>query len=121
MGRKRRKGQKESQNRSSKKRKLFLLLIGGIISGALVLFVLSGHLPFQSMISKKGKSFYVRGGETRPVLSPSLFAGMASEAYAAAKQYPKIMDQVYCYCKCDEPPTFHKSLLSCFTDNHGAG
>jgi hypothetical protein len=121
MGRKRRKGQKASQNKSAKKRKIFLILIGGIISVALVLLVLWGHLPFQNKMSKKGKSFYVQGGETRPVLSPSLFVGMASEAYAAAKQYPKVMDQVYCYCRCDEPPTFHKSLLSCFTDNHGAG
>jgi hypothetical protein len=46
---------------------------------------------------------------------------MASEAYAAARQYPEVMDQVFCYCKCDEPPTFHKSLLSCFTDKHGEG
>jgi hypothetical protein len=121
MGRKRSKGQKRSQDKSAKKRKIFLILIGGIISVALVLLVLSGHLPFQSIISKKGKSFYVKGGETRPVLSPSLFEGMAKEAYAAARQYPGVMDQVFCYCKCDEPPTFHKSLLSCFTDNHGAG
>ena len=121
MGKKQRKGQKRSQNKSSKKRKIFLLLIGGIISVTLVLLVLSGHLPFQSMMSKKGKSFYVRGGETRPVLSPSLFVGMASEAYAAARQYPKVMDQVFCYCKCDEPPSYHKSLLSCFTDKHGKG
>ena len=121
MGKKRRKEQKRQLNKSPKKRKIFLLLMGGIISGVLVLLVLSGHLPFQIMIGKKGKSFYVQGGETRPVLSPSLFVGMASEAYAAARQYPKVMDEIFCYCKCDEPPTFHKSLLSCFTDNHGAG
>ncbi len=121
MGKKQRKGQKKSLNKSSKKRKILLLLIGGIILATLVLFVLSDHLPFQIMISKKGKSFYVQGGETRPVLSPSLFVGMAFEAYAAARQYPEVMDQVFCYCKCDEPPTFHKSLLSCFTDKHGEG
>ena len=121
MGKKRRKGQKESHNKSSKKRKIFLVLISGIISVTLILLVLSGHVPFQKMISKKGKSFYVKGGETRPVLSPSFFVGMASEAYAAARQYPEVMDQVFCYCKCDEPPTLHKSLLSCFTDRHGEG
>jgi hypothetical protein len=121
MGKKRRKGQERSQIKSSKKRNLFLLLMGGMISVALVLLALSGRLPFQSGTSKKGKSFYVKGGETRPVLSPSLFVGLASEAYAAAKEYPKVMDQVFCYCKCDEPPTYHKSLLSCFTDKHGKG
>ena len=121
MGKKQRKKQKRPQNRSVKKGGGILYWIGGIILVIFVLLVLSGHLPFQSMMSKKGKSFYVRGGETRPVLSPSLFVGMASEAYAAARQYPEVMDQVFCYCKCDEPPTYHKSLLSCFTDRHGEG
>lgn len=121
MGKKRRKGQKELHNKSSKKRKIFLFLISGLISVTLVIFFLSGYLPFQIEISKKGKSFYVQGGETRPVLSPSLFVGMASEAYAAAREYPKVMDEVFCYCTCDEPPTYHKSLLSCYTDKHGEG
>lgn len=121
MGKKRRKRQKESHNKSADKRKTFLLLISGIVSVTVVLLVLSGHFPFQGMIGKKGKSFYVRGGETRPVLSPSLFVGMARDAYAAAGQFPKVLDQVFCYCKCDGPPTFHKSLLSCFTDRHGEG
>jgi hypothetical protein len=75
----------------------------------------------QSMTSEKGKSFYMQEGETRPVLSASLFVGRASKAYAAAKQYPEVMDQVFCYCECDQPPTYHKTLLSCFTDNHGKG
>lgn len=121
MGQKQKKGQKRSQHKSSRNRKIFLLLISGIVSVTVVLLVLSGHFPFQGMIGKKGKSFYVRGGETRPVLSSSLFVGMAREAYAAAREYPKVMDQVFCYCKCDGPPTFHKSLLSCFTDKHGEG
>jgi hypothetical protein len=121
MSRKHRKSRGISQGRSFQKRKNTWLWIAGIVLVALVLWVLSGHLPFLSIGSKKGKSFSVQGGETRPVLSPSLFVGMASEAYAAAKQFPEVMDQVYCYCTCDEPPTNHKSLLSCFTDHHGAG
>jgi hypothetical protein len=121
MSRKHRKSQNKSQGRSFKKRKNILLWIGGIIALVLILSVFSDRLSFLSIGSKKGKSFYVRGGETRPVLSPSLFVGMASDAYAAAKQYPKVMDQLFCYCKCDEPPTYHKSLLSCFTDKHGEG
>lgn len=84
-----------------------------------IFLALLGHIPFIG--SKKGKSFSVRGGETRPVLDPSLFPGMAGAAYAAAKKYPEVMDQVFCYCKCDEPPFKHKSLLSCFTGNHGKG
>ncbi len=72
-------------------------------------------------VEAKGKSFYVKGGETRPVLDPSLFTGMTRAAYAAAKKYPQILDKVYCYCYCDEPPFYHKSLLSCFVTDHGAG
>ena len=71
--------------------------------------------------AQEGKSFQVTGGETRPVLNAAMFvSGRASLAYAVAKKYPEVMDQVYCYCKCDRPPFNHKSLLSCFTDSHGA-
>jgi hypothetical protein len=121
MRKKHRKSKNKSQGKSRQNRKSIFLWIGGIILAVLILSVLSGRLPFVKTGGKKGKSFYVKGGETRPVLSPSLFVGRAREAYAAAKQYPEVMDQVFCYCTCDEPPTYHKSLLSCFTDNHGAG
>jgi hypothetical protein len=121
MGKKHRKGQKKSQGRCDKRLKNISLWVGVIILGVVLFWVLTGYLPFGSISSKKGRSFYVRGGETRPVLSPSLFVGRANGAYAAAKQYAKVMDQVFCYCKCDEPPTYHKSLLSCFTDKHGEG
>lgn len=69
----------------------------------------------------KGKSFMVKGGETRQVLNPLWFEGQARAAYGAAKKYPKVMDQVYCYCECDNPPFNHKSLLSCFAEDHGYG
>lgn len=95
------------------------LWIGGALLVAIVLLGLMGKVPFIGLGSKKGKSFSVQGGETRPVLDPSLFTGMARAAYTAAKEYPGVMDQVFCYCKCDKPPFNHKSLLSCFTENHG--
>jgi hypothetical protein len=124
-----RRGKKRSPKRSQrryatkekKRRTNRYLWIGGVILVAIIFFALSGHIPFINIGSKRGKSFSVQGGETRPVLNPSLFRGMAREAYAAAKKYPEVMDQVFCYCKCDEPPVNHKSLLSCFTDNHGKG
>lgn len=104
----------------AKQRSIYpFVLVGGIILVAIAFFALRGHVPFIG--SKKGKSFSVQGGETRPVLNPLLFTGLTREAYAAAKKYPEVMDQVFCYCKCDEPPFNHKSLLSCFTDNHGKG
>ncbi len=113
--------EKRSPRKRTKRRTIPFLWIGGVILAAIIFFALSEHIPFIGMGSKKGKSFSVQGGETRPVLNPSLFRGMASTAYAAAKKYPEVMDQVFCYCTCDEPPVNHKSLLSCFTDNHGKG
>jgi hypothetical protein len=57
--------------------------------------------------------------ETRPTLPPGLFMGSVGTAYAAAKQIPAMLDQLYCYCKCKE--NFgHKSLLSCFVDRHAS-
>lgn len=58
--------------------------------------------------------------ETRPTLSPTLFTGKIAQAYQAAREVPQVLDQLYCYCQCQE--TFgHKSLLSCYVDNHAAG
>ncbi len=58
--------------------------------------------------------------EKKPVLSPSLFVGQTARAYQVAKDIPDVLDQLYCYCGCDRS-LGHKSLLSCFTDDHGAG
>jgi hypothetical protein len=115
------KSPKRSMEKTKKRRTYPFLLVGGIILVAIIFFVLWEHVPFIGTGGKKGKSFSVRGGETRPVLDPMLFTGLAREAYAAAKKYPEVMDQVFCYCKCDEPPFNHKSLLSCFVDTHGKG
>jgi hypothetical protein len=112
---------KRSIEKTKKRRTYPFLWVGGIILVAIIFFALWGHVPFIGTGNKKGKSFSVRGGETRPVLDPLLFTGLAREAYAAAKKYPEVMDQVFCYCKCDEPPFNHKSLLSCFVDTHGKG
>jgi hypothetical protein len=57
--------------------------------------------------------------ETRPTLSPALFKGKIAWAYQVALEIPKVLDQLYCYCKCDE--NFgHRSLLSCYVGQHGA-
>jgi hypothetical protein len=115
------KSPRRSLEKTKKRGTYPFLLIGGIILVAIILFALRGYIPFIGTGSKKGKSFSVQGGETRPVLDPLLFTGLAREAYAAAKKHPEVMNQVFCYCKCDEPPFNHKSLLSCFADNHGKG
>ena len=43
----------------------------------------------------------------------------ASEAYAAARRAPALLDGLYCYCHCKEN-IGHRSLLTCFESEHGA-
>ncbi len=112
---------KTKQKLPEKKNKNNLILW---VSGAAVIAVLAFILLHEGEKIKadqeKGRSFYVQGGETRPTLDPSLFTGRVKAAYAAAKEVPHVLDEVYCYCFCDDPPFRHKSLLSCFVDDHGA-
>jgi len=129
---------------SDKKGKSTVLIIAGSISVAVILLLFlginflsgSGDKKSESYqqdgtnsanqlsaikVDKKGKSFSLQEGEIRSVLDPSLFTGQVRAAYAAAKKYPEVLNEVFCYCFCDAPPFNHKTLLSCFTDKHGAG
>lgn len=69
---------------------------------------------------KKDES--LRRGETRTTLNPDMFSDpRIRKAYQAAKEIPWVLDSIYCYCMCEESPIFkHKSLLSCYVDNHAA-
>ena len=97
-----------------KKRRTLLFVIMAMVVAAVALTV--------SGCSKdSGKSFNLTAKETRPVLDPALFKGQVRAAFAVAKRYPDLMNEVYCSCYCDQPPFRHKSLLSCFTEKHGAG
>jgi len=58
-----------------------------------------------------------KGGETRATLSPSNFTGDAALAYQAAQEIPEVLDSLYCYCDC-EKHSGHKSLLTCYVDEH---
>ena len=57
--------------------------------------------------------------ELRPVLAASQFEGKARAAYAAVKEIPATIAQMPCYCHCDRGMG-HKSLHSCFEDDHAA-
>jgi hypothetical protein len=66
--------------------------------------------------------------ERRPILDPQLFADTriyepeAKPAYEVARRIPATIDRLHCFCECAENPQFHhKTLLTCFTDNHAAG
>lgn len=93
-------------------------VIGAVVL-IIVVLALAGKLLFYG--GEKGKSFLLTGKETRPVLDPTMFTGMTRAAYEAAQQYPEALNEVFCYCYCDQSPFHHKSLLSCFVDKHGAG
>ena len=64
----------------------------------------------------------LRKGETRATLSPNMFnEPRVRKAYQVAKEIPWVLDSIYCFCQCSESPAFkHKSLLSCYVDNHAA-
>lgn len=65
----------------------------------------------------------LRMGEKRQTLDPNIFLDnpRIKKAYEIAKKIPWVLDSIYCYCFCEESPVFrHKSLLSCYVDNHAA-
>jgi hypothetical protein len=60
------------------------------------------------------------GAQTlKPTLAPAQFIGKTRDAYKAAQQIPATLAQLPCYCHCDEG-FGHKSLHSCFEDDHAA-
>lgn len=54
-----------------------------------------------------------------PTLTPEQFTGKTREAYRVVREIPQTIAQLPCYCYCDEGHG-HKSLYSCFEDNHAA-
>lgn len=54
-----------------------------------------------------------------PTLPPAQFVGKARAAYQAAKEIPRTLAQLPCYCECDQA-FGHKSLQSCFVDDHAS-
>ena len=60
-------------------------------------------------------------GELPPTMAPSMFNDrVVFNAYVAASQVSKVLDQQPCYCHCDRSHG-HGSLFDCFTSRHGSG
>ena len=91
----------------------------GKISKLAVLFSLLIVLGLASCSSKQevADPASLRGGETRETLSPANFTGITAQAYQAAREIPEVLDSLYCYCDCEKHFS-HKSLLSCYVDEH---
>ncbi len=83
-----------------------------------VAWVYTNNPSRSSSPQPKDGSAYVRR-ETKATLSPSLFVGQTEKAYQIAQEIPDVIDELYCYCECDKH-SGHRSLLSCYTDNHAA-
>ena len=52
-------------------------------------------------------------------LAPEQFTGITRDAYRAVREIPVTIAQLPCYCHCDKGYG-HKSLYSCFEDDHAA-
>jgi hypothetical protein len=92
-----------------------------LIAAAVIVFLAVIAIN-EASAQKVAKDESLRRGETRATLAPSLFKDeRIRTAYQAAKEIPWVLDSIYCYCQCEESPVFrHKSLLSCYVDNHAA-
>lgn len=102
------------------------------ITAVIAFFAMAGYLAFSggkkeapatpampaAATSPAGEHVMI---ETRPLQPPSKYSGRAADAYRIAAEIPGVIDQLYCYCKCKENPQFlHKTLLTCYTDDHAA-
>ncbi len=80
-------------------------------------------MPLQSALAADTQPDQsLRRGETRETLNPSRFSHPTVQAsYIVARRIPWVLDSIYCYCYCEENPYFmHKSLLSCYVDDHAS-
>ena len=109
------KGTKPARVKRSRLRVASLLIGIALIVAA---WVYTSNPNRSSNPQPKDGSAYVRR-ETKATLSPALFVGKTEAAYRVAEEISDTIDQLYCYCECDKH-SGHRSLLSCFTDNHAA-
>ena len=82
----------------------------------------SAHATHSASNSPPRVPAYQSASEARtlnPTLVPAHFVGKTREAYRVAQQIPETLAQLPCYCHCDQG-FGHKSLHSCFEDDHAA-
>ena len=58
-------------------------------------------------------------GSLGPVMPPEQLTGKTRDAYRVVREIPQTIAQMPCYCHCDRG-FGHKSLHSCFEDDHAA-
>lgn len=109
----------QSAPRAPKKSKIFWDTLLIVLTLLLFMVAVTEETLAKNPVNKDES---LRRGETRATLDPGLFSDpRVKKAYQAAKEIPWVLDSIYCYCMCEESPVFrHKSLLSCYVDNHAA-
>lgn len=119
---------KDNKNTQKKESEKGLNII--IIVSVAVFIIIAGYMIIRSSdkdnshlrtISETEHTTETKLIETRPILPAGMWSGKAAEAYRLAAEIPHVVDAQYCYCDCSKNPKFmHKTLLTCYTDNHGA-
>lgn len=89
---------------------LFVALLVVVVGGAMFLVATPPPKPAADTSHQK------------MVLDPAKFKGEVREGYQIARDIPGVLSQLNCHCGCDNPQhtPYHRSLLECFTDDHGA-
>lgn len=118
MGKKRRENGVKKQTR--KKRGFWVgSLVIALIVGLFVWGWVETKSPSRLTTSEPGASGSYVSRQPGTPLSPALFVGKTAMAYRVAQEIPEVLDQLYCYCYCDQRMG-HRTLLSCFVDSHAA-
>ena len=112
--------QTTSQPKKRPKFRLIAIFVGGLLVIYGAYFLNQGEKPVPQIpgLSKlKKENTHLR--ENRPTLPPQRFSGTFRLAYEVARAIPEVLDELYCYCRCQE--NFgHKNLLSCYVDTHAS-
>ena len=85
---------KESNNKKWFFPALIILIAIGIGGG----YLLSSYFYSNEALTDVAS---LRGGETRPTLSPARFTGKTASTYEIAREIPEVLDSLYCYCDCN--------------------
>ena len=125
MGKKtkrKKRGSKKKQKKSPVKGKFpfLIILVAAMVIGGYFFYHKNNQTILPQDIAVASTDIAaIRGGETKPTLTPVLFTGKTAQAYHIAKKNRDLLDSIYCFCNCKKN-NGHKSLLSCYVDKHAA-
>lgn len=97
-------------------------LLAAVVSTLLVLCAIWAYRSARDAMPFSGTPAFYEEAPTKlpPVLESKWFSDPETkESYEAARINAKLFSQLPCYCYCDRS-SGHKSLHSCFVDEHGA-